>query len=185
MPNLDIILSSPAYAPCHGWHDDHRAHDGTPAYLPAMQQVKSELQELLDLCAHRGLFGSCLQLGMGECDASHAVWRSRFTKVVTIDWRVIMVDDEQLPGADTRALQARNVAEFNGPYDLVFIDAGHSFEDVRHDHLVYGPMRRPRGILAFHDAIARPAYPEVGVPRYVSTLAGAKIIGTEVGIAWL
>jgi hypothetical protein len=183
--DLDAILSSPAYAPRYGWHDDHRAHDGTPAYLPAMQQVRSEFTELLDLCRSRGLWHRCLQLGMGECDASHAVWQSRFARVVTIDWWVCAVGDEALPGADTRSADAIKLALANGPYDLIFIDAGHSYRDVEHDHLSYGPMRTPGGVIAFHDALPRPAYSEVGVPAYLATLPGVRVIGDEVGIGWV
>src|SRR5690348_15322197 len=118
---IDAILSDPRYAPRYGWHDDHRAADGTPAYLPAMMQVRDELLDLLTVCVERG---SCLQLGLGECDASHAVWRSQFDYVVTIDWRACLVGDERLPGADTRSMEAIRLALANGPYDLVFIDAG-------------------------------------------------------------
>lgn len=187
MNDLDDILRSPAYAPRYGWHDDHRHADGTPAYAPAIMQVRGEFGEFLDLLRARGLYGSCLQLGMGECDASHEVWRARFARVVTIDWRVCKVNDdiELQSGADTRSYEAVELAHQYEPYDLVFIDAGHSFDDVRHDHLIYGPMIRPRGIVAFHDALARPAYPEVGVPAYLATLQNVHVIGTEVGIAWV
>lgn len=185
MTDLDAILNHPRYAPRHGWHDDHRAVDGTPAYLPAMQQVRAELMELLELCKARGLWGSCLQLGMGECEASHAVWQARFAHVVTIDKGVIAVDDERFTGRETSAQEAIAAARANGPYDLVFIDAGHSLVDVQCDHITYGSMRTPGGLTAFHDAVARPAYPEVGVPAYLATLRDVRLIGTEVGIAWV
>ncbi len=185
---LDSILNHPCYAPYHGWHDDHRAADGTPAYLPAMQQVRDEFLDFLTVCVDRD---SCLQLGLGECDASHAVWRSQFAHVVTIDWRVCLVGedaeplDERHPGADTRSAAAITLAARYAPYDLVFIDAGHSYRDVEHDYLHYREMLRSGGVVALHDALPRPAYPEVEVHRFVATLPGVKIIGNEVGIAWL
>jgi hypothetical protein len=187
--NLDTILNDPRYAPRHGWHDDHREHDGTPAYLPAMMQVRSEFEELLRVCDERtralSHVKSCLQLGLGPCDASHAVWRSQFAHVITIDGRECLVDDERHPGADTRSMEAIRLAAKHAPYDLVFIDAGHSFHDVQHDYLHYGTMMRHGGIVAIHDALPRAAYPEVQVYRFVATLPGVKIIGDEVGIAWL
>lgn len=186
MTDIDAILNDPRWSPRHGWHDDHRHHDGTPAYLPAMMQVKSEFEEFLRICAERNIRASALQLGIGECDASHEVWRARFSRVVTIDWRVCRVDDEEtLPGADTRSRAAIVLAARYAPYDLVFVDAGHSLSDVRHDYLSYGTMLRRGGVVALHDAIARSGYPEVGVPAFVATLRHAKVIGDEVGIAWV
>jgi len=183
--DLDDILSHSRYAPRHGWHDDHRAHDGTPAYLPAMQQVRAELVELLHICQAEGLVGPMLQLGLGNCAASHEVWRARFSQVVTIDWgRCLVGPDLSYPGADTRSAAAIRLASEHAPYDLLFIDAGHSFRDVEHDYLSYGAMVRPGGIVAFHDALSRATYPEVEVHRYVATLPGVRIIGDEVGIAW-
>ena len=184
MTDLDAVLADPRWSPRRGWHDDHRHHDGTPAYLPAMMQVRSEFEEFLQICDARGLRVSVLQLGMGECDASHEVWRARFSRVVTIDWRVCRVDDANpLPGTDTRSRAAISLAAAHAPYDVVFVDAGHSFVDVQHDYLSYGAMVRPGGIVALHDAIVRHAYPEVGVPRLVAEL-GLPVIGSEVGIAW-
>ncbi len=186
MTDLDDILAQLRWAPRYGWHDDHRAHDGTPAYLPAMQQVRAELEEFLHICQAEGIgSGPALQLGMGECDASHEVWRARFSRVVTIDWRVIAVNETFLPGQDTAGEEAWDIAKFYGPYDLLFIDADHTYEGVRRDHLTYAEMVRPGGIVAFHDALPRAAYPEVEVHRYVATLPGIRTIGDEVGIAWL
>ena len=182
--DIDSFLRSPLYAPRWGWHDDHRHLDGTPDYRPAIQQVRGEFVEFLDLLRARGLCGSCLQLGMGECDASHEVWRHRFAHVVTIDRGRCKVDDALLQGLDTHDKTALALASVYGPYDLVFIDAGHSLEDVRNDHRDYMPLLRPRGIVAFHDALERPEYPEVGVPAYLSTLLNVHMIGSEVGIAW-
>ena len=184
--DLHRVLSDPAYAPRHGWHDDHRDADGTPAYRPAVQQVRAEFLALAEVLRARGLCGSCLQLGLGECDASHALWREIFARVVTIDWRACLVDDEITfrPGMDTGSRSAFELAYQHSPYDLIFIDAGHSYEEVRRDHRTYGPLLRPRGIVAFHDALPRAAYPEVEVWRYVKEI-GAHVIGDEVGVAWL
>lgn len=182
---IDTIVNDPRHAPYHGWHDDHRAADGTPAYLPAVQQVRAEMVAFLATCAALGLYGACLQLGLGTCDASHELWRAHFDRVVTIDRARCLVDRAPCHGDDTASPDALRLAAMFGPYDLVFIDAGHSFEDVRRDHVTYGPLLKPGGIVAFHDAIARPAYPEVGVPAYVAALPGVQIIGNEVGIAWV
>lgn len=168
--------------PFWGWHDDHRAADGTAAYKPALQQVRAEFYGLVDLLAHRR---SCLQLGAGHCDAPHAVWRCLFDHVTTVDWRLIAVDGEVYPGADTADASALTYARGGAPYDLLFIDAGHSYQDVGRDHYLYAPLVAPGGVVAFHDALPRPSYLEIEVHRYLASLGGPPVIGDEVGVAWL
>lgn len=184
----DAVVNDHRWAPRRGWHDDHRDHDRTPEYLPAMMQVRAEFAEFLDEMARIGQLGGwCLQLGMGECDASHAVWRSLFRRVMTIDWRTVAVDDQDWPGADTRDSVIQQHALEVGPFDLLFIDAGHKFDDVRLDHAEYGPLVRPGGVIAFHDALKRPGFEdEVDVWRYLEMLEQPVTrIGAEVGIAYI
>ena len=186
---VDRIAYSPEWKPRFGWHDEHRIHDRTPDYLPALMQVRDEFAVFIDVLRVFNLLGgSCLQLGMGECDASHAAWRQLFKRVVTIDFRVIADDaDKVLPGQDTHSEAARRIAAARGPYDLLFIDAGHKLSDVASDHANYRGMVRRGGIIAFHDACKRPGYEdEVDVWRYLEMLdAHDNLIGTEVGIAWM
>lgn len=49
---------------------------------------------------------------------------------------------------DSRAMETRQLAMLRGPYDAVFIDAGHSRDDVDADWFNYGAMGR---VVAFHD----------------------------------
>lgn len=176
----DLIAQGGKFMPFWGWHDDHRDADGTEAYLPAVQQVRAEFYGLLDL-----LDGTrCLQLGLGISGASHEVWACRFKHVVTIDSRVSIVDTVKYLGHRTDDLESISLAQYHGPYDFLFIDAGHTYQNVGNDHYTYGNMVRPGGIIAFHDALPREGYPEVEVWRYVKGV-GAQVIGDEVGVAWL
>jgi hypothetical protein len=71
----------------------------------------------------------------------------------------------------------RKVQEhFPDGIDFLFIDGDHTYEGVRQDFLIYGPMVKARGIIAFHDILPIdkskfPAgfwpegYPECGVYR--------------------
>jgi len=52
MHRIDEIVRAPNGHPDCGWHDDHRAVDGTPAYLPAIQQVRERIRQV-----HEGLHG--------------------------------------------------------------------------------------------------------------------------------
>lgn len=186
--DVDSILNDPRWAPRHGWHDDHRHNDRKPEYLPALQQVRVEFFGLMEVLRGKKLLGGrALQLGMGECRASHAVWRLLFPKrTVTIDWAVRMRDDMESVGADTHDKSSLEFAELWGPYDFLFIDAGHKFDDVARDHADYGRLVVPGGIIAFHDAAKRPGYEEeIDVWRYLAWGQEVTLIGSEVGVAWV
>lgn len=183
---IDGVAYAPIYAPRRGWHDDHRHHDRTPEYLPALQQVRSEFDGLLDVL-QPGPRNRCLQLGLGECAASHDAWRRLFNHVLTVDLKMLLRDDlMSFEGGDTHSEDIRETAKEFGELDFLFIDAGHTFLDVCLDHAFYGPMVRSGGIIAFHDALPRPDFPEVEVWRYLENLPHeVHMIGTEVGIAWI
>jgi hypothetical protein len=171
----------------YGWHDDHRSRDGTPEYLPAIQQVWEEFCGIAEEIGRRCLIGgTALQLGLGPCDTSHALWQAYFSHVVSIDYRACLVGFRPpLPGLDTGSSEALMLARGHAPYSFIFVDAGHSYEDVRRDHAAYGPLLRPGGLIAFHDALPRARYPEVEVWRYVKDLPGVRFVGHEVGVALL
>jgi hypothetical protein len=159
-------------------------------------QVRGETEILLDVLATElvggdlvnKIPGRCLQLGLGECRASHEAWRAVFDKsVVTLDWGAVLVNDGEFTGTDVSTPSAVGIAAVSAPYDFLFIDAGHAAEDARRDHANYGPLVRPGGIIAFHDALLRPGFEEaVQVWRYLETLPGrVNVIGSEVGVAWI
>ena len=184
MHKVNRIAYSNRYMPLWGWHDDHRKHDGTAAYLPALQQVHSEFSEfvkVLETTDRR----SCLQLGMGACTASHDVWCALFGHAITLSLGCSAVAGTSRPSMDTRSLEAIELAGMHSLYDLLFIDAGHTYAEVEHDHRAYGPMVRPGGIIAFHDSVRRPQFDGLEVWRYLQTLHGLEYIDGEVGIAWL
>lgn len=192
---IDALIAPGRFDPRWGWHDDHRERDGTLGYLPALMQVRSEFSGLLDALAGRQLpaaagsifDGRCLQLGVGECAASHEVWKSLFAGgAVTLDFNGFYVDDRAPErGGDTHTTASRLRVNAKGPYDFLFVDAGHSYDDVHLDYLDYSPMIRRGGVIAFHDSLARAAYPEVKVWKYLEHFVDRKQIGDEVGIAWV
>lgn len=181
-----MIARGGQYAPRYRYHDDHRASDGTAEYLPALQQVRIEYAAFLEDLRDLGAFdGRCLQLGLGECQASHDVWNALFEAgAVTIDRGRCLDGSETFPGLDTHNAAAIAWAAARGPYSMLFVDAGHLEPDVMADHRDYGPLVRAGGVVAFHDALVRPGF-EVHVHRYLARIKGVKVIGSEVGIAWI
>lgn len=58
---------------------------------------------------------------------------------------------------DTRDPKVVAAAAELGPYDWIFIDAGHHDDEVRADWENYRPLVSPDGIVAFHDIAHLPA----------------------------
>lgn len=190
LSDIDAILRDPRWLPRYGWHDDHAANDSTADYLPAVMQVRAEFAALLTQIERLDRRSNALQLGMGNCEASHAVWSALFGRAITIDFGKVIVTDPAgttmiSPGQDTHSQEAYTFAQIHAPYDFLFIDAGHDAVDAGFDYHTYAPLVRRGGLIAFHDALPRAAYPEVGVHRFLATLPGVTIAGDEVGTAWL
>lgn len=186
---IDAEVHNPRWKPYCGY-----ANSGQAA---AFQQIRQEFMDFVDvLDKHVGVYpgtyelGShtrALQLGMGLSACSHAVWRLLADKAVTIDIQTCCAcRDEEYPVLDTHTQQALSFATSHSPFDILFIDAGHVYEDVQRDHDDYAPLVRKGGIVAFHDAVHRPQYDaDHHVWRYL--LDHHPIInriGHEVGIAW-
>lgn len=54
--------------------------------------------------------------------------------------------------------------------DFLFIDGDHTYDGVRRDWEMYGPLVRPGGLVAFHDIVDGPAEAVGGVPQFWSEL---------------
>ncbi len=185
---VDCVAYDPRWAPRHGWHDEHVQHDGKPDYLPAIMQVSAEFITLaMVLVDHDLIDGRFLQLGVGECPASHALWCALFKGGgVTLDLNGFYEGDVVTAGGDTHDPAMRELIGQRGPFDFLFIDAGHDYADVEADYRDYGPMVRPGGIIAFHDALFRRAYPEVEVWQFLQTLDNVVHIAmSDVGVAYV
>lgn len=177
--SIDDCVMSQRWSPYSGY-----TNSGVAA---AMQQVRHEFIEFIGvLDQHALLGGRALQLGMGLCDCPHSVWQLLSTQTITIDTRRCKQNDIELPGLDTHSREALNFATANGPFDILFIDAGHVHEDVKQDHEDYAPLVRKGGIVGFHDAVHRPQHDvDHHVWRYLKEEHPfINYIGHEVGIAW-
>ena len=58
------------------------------------------------------------------------------------------------------------------PLDLLFVDGDHTYEGVRADLAMYGPLLGEGGLLALHDICHDPAQPEAAVDPVWHLLAG-------------
>lgn len=183
-----IAAALEMWKPRWGWHDDHAHFDGTARYLPAIQQVREEFLMLAQMLDGRNLLsGRALQLGVGETGASHEVWRLLFDRgAVTLDFNGLYVDTTITSGGSTHDAAMRDLVRKEGPFDFLFIDAGHDYFDVRTDYKDYAQMIVSGGVIAFHDALFRKTYPEVEVWRFLQTLDGVThLCASDVGVAYV
>lgn len=69
------------------------------------------------------------------------------------------------------------------PLDFAFIDGDHTYDGVKKDFELYGPLVKPGGLIAFHDILPRPDMPEIQVDLFWEELRGRydteEFIGTE------
>lgn len=74
--------------------------------------------------------------------------------------RLIRADSHR---PDVRAEAVEHLA--GEQVDLLFIDGDHTEEGCWADWVDYGGLVRPGGLVAFHDVLAHPQHPDVGVHR--------------------
>ena len=75
---------------------------------------------------------------------------------------------------DPNTLDALQAALGGRAIDALFIDADHTYDGVRRDFLMYAPLVRPGGLVAFHDICHHATMPEVGVERLWGEVSGTK-----------
>lgn len=66
---------------------------------------------------------------------------------------------------DAGKLAVRDRAAENGAVDFLFIDADHSLSGIRRNVSLYGPLVRPGGLIALHDILPNPRWPEIEIWR--------------------
>lgn len=78
--------------------------------------------------------------------------------------------------------------------DFLFIDGDHTYEGVKADFEMYAPLVRSGGLIAFHDTLPRPDFPDIEVYRFwdelkahhdTTDLIGPEGSGKKIGIGIL
>jgi predicted O-methyltransferase YrrM len=71
---------------------------------------------------------------------------------------------------DPETLEALRRVLGSAEIDLLFIDGDHTYQGVRRDYEMYSPLVRPGGVVAFHDVLPHPAYPDCKVDVFWNEL---------------
>lgn len=171
MIDFDSLVNDPRFHPYHGWHDDHVSNDGTSFYLPMIHQDRSEWLEFARILNDMGLNRRCLQLGLGPVGGAHYVLQQMFSEVFTIDYDQESIDRylARVPEHSAHIIFGKTsdnsiIHRFDDEplFDLVFIDADHSYDGVRQDFDNYKDRVRRGGMIAFHDSVNTTYNIEVG-----------------------
>ena len=162
----------------------------------------------------RDQLGSVLEVGLGYFGSTHVLWRLLFDKVTTIEkshervrtfgtnlrnfhgrW---VLDDHRsgflIGRSHDPATVHKAYQHLAGGVDLLFIDGDHQYASVLTDWLLYSPLVRPGGLVAFHDvALTVPGH--YGVSEFLEQLSSGQLDGRRrslqrivktkhLGIAW-
>ncbi len=149
---------------------------GPPAPVPILQWQR-EFETLLELYRRFSPF-SVLEVGTYHGGTLYH-WLQRAVpgaEIVTVDSYDVGVDNSHLYKKWQPMYVHLKVIKGNshddeiveqirghGPYDWVFIDAGHYLAEVTRDWELYRPMVSPGGICVFHDILTHPAWPSIEV----------------------
>lgn len=159
-------------------------------------QDKEELQQTVE---YIGKHGSVLEIGSAE-GFSAVIWGHTVLepggKLVMVDYGEKHTEKGRKRAMESLSLSGRSVSlirgnshapsviadvQAHGQFDVVYIDAGHTYEDVVQDYYNYGVLAKK--FVVFHDI----KLPEVGI--FWSGLKGKKVefvtAGSKYGIGVL
>lgn len=161
-------------------------HDNYLNEEVGIQQSREELEKFVGvlLKAERH---QCLEIGLGFFGSTHFLWRQLFDKVVTIEKNFERVrefgrnmkkhhgewvlDDKRSQFFVGYSNDEKVIADVYSKVknvDMLFIDGNHSYESVLCDFLLYYPLVKPGGVVAFHDTAL--SEDNVGVPQLIAEI---------------
>ncbi len=182
------------------YSEEHLEFDEAFFALPenfGIQQIRAEIKEFATMVLSRKDIKKILEIGFGYYGSTHFLWRQIADQVTSIDYQQSRInafgenmrkfygkwvlDDKKSSfiygkSAETSVLK-KTYSFLKDGVDLLFIDGDHRYEGVMADFLLYAPLVRPGGIIAFHDAIAQAD--DFGVPQFLKELSEGKIGGKK------
>ncbi len=196
-----IMEQLDAWVLCHG-NGKYEQGDWVPLQdfmIPddaGIQQDRKEIKEFVSRLLSRGRRGTVLEVGLGYYGSTHFLWRLLFDHVMTIEklherirtfgtnlrafHRRWVLDDHRSSffiGMSYDPMTIQKVYQSaSGGVDLLFIDGDHQYASVLADWLLYSPLVRPGGVVAFHD-IALTVGGHYGVPEFLAKLSRGELDG--------
>jgi len=140
-----------------------------------IQQVRKELYELCEVIIEQPWFSeeaTALEIGLGQHGSTHFLWRNIFKKITTVEknhdrinlfsynttkfynkW--VLGDNKSsfVIGSSHNPLSIEKVYNSCNQVDFLLIDGDHSYKAALADWLIYAPLVKNGGLVAFHDSI--------------------------------
>ena len=136
-----------------------------------IQQVRKEILEFSKFLLKCEKRENILEVGLGYFGSTHFLWRLIFDRVATIEsnharfltfgknmreyYKKWILDDGRssfFGGFSSEPSIIEKVyRSFQSGIDTLFIDADHSYRGILSDWLIYAPLVKSGGIVAFHD----------------------------------
>ena len=158
-----------------------------------IQQVKKELEILVDkIIETKNNNGTCLEIGLGHFGSTHFLWRQLFDEVITVEknferirefgrntkkfYNKFILDDERsvfYNGLSNDETIVEEVYKKHKNINFLFIDGNHTYASALADFLLYHPLVKEGGIIAFHDTVYSKGANE-DVPKLIQHLKEGK-----------
>ncbi|MFA5300842.1 MAG: class I SAM-dependent methyltransferase [Lutibacter sp.] len=148
-----------------------------------IQQVRDEIKEFIEVILNKGSTDNILEIGLGYYGGTHILWQQIFNQVVTIELNPLVAlkfkISENLNGKDKIILGNSHKSKTwdkvykYAQYDVLFIDADHTYEGIKSDYLDYAKLVKKNGIIAFHDSVCR--VEGFGIAEFLMELAQGNI----------
>lgn len=158
------------------------------------QQVRDELKEFATVLARQPWAGTGVgvEIGLGFHGSTHLFWRNFLSKIITVELnhdrirnfsertnkfydRWILDEKSRFViGSSQSAQSVGKVYDAVDKIDFLFIDGDHSYPAVLSDWLLYAPLVKSGGIVAFHDTF----FDDEGVPQLIKELESGRF-GTD------
>jgi cephalosporin hydroxylase len=166
-----------------------------------IQQVREELLKLSHILdVHNLTNGTCLEIGLGFFGSTHFLFRNLFDEVITIEknfervrefgrntkkyYNGFILDDKRSKfynGFSNDETIVERIYKNHNNINFLFIDGNHTYASALADFLLYYPLVKKGGIIAFHDTVYTEHYNE-DVPRLMNDLRNGKYTNNKLDL---
>jgi predicted O-methyltransferase YrrM len=157
------------------------------SYEHPLQQVRGEIYKFIDVLMELNERKVILQTGSGEWNGTHFLWKMMFEKVITIEIRKEIIEKITYPieekdffiiGDARLPERLDQVKAITDSLDVLFLDSNHDYNLIRDEWVLYSPLVRKGGIIAFHDALSRVNH-AVNVVEFLHALKTGELDGKK------
>lgn len=148
-----------------------------------IQQIREEILYFAEILL-KTQYKNVLEIGAGTYGGTHYLWKMIFEEVTSVDFCItlpsrlnyeIEYPQDVFVIADSFNIKTRELISKRGPFDVLFIDGGHGYENITGDYLLYKDLVHKGGMIAFHDTNANMG----GINQFMEELFYGKIDGVK------